>query len=261
MRRFHLLCPSYSGSTMLSVLASWHPEVIGFGDTYPVLPDYSSYGCLCGAPLLRCPMRQAIQERMARCGYPGYDWMRWKAVPAEEEHDAFLLSIEAATGAAVYFDGSKSPDRLLLEPAPDGLVRLVKDPRDAVASYRRYFRGGADAYDVASMFWLGYWSQARVADREARPTCTLYYEDLVAEPAVVLNRLWRFMGVAEIGVPPEAETHVTGHVSILRFRKCGIENHGGKWKQELSAADIEAVHRAIEEFDTEHLAARYFGSA
>ena len=59
-----LLGTSYSGSTLVSMLMSSQPRVVGFGDTYvPPNPDhYPKHPCTCGSWYEECPPRVAIAD-------------------------------------------------------------------------------------------------------------------------------------------------------------------------------------------------------
>lgn len=75
MKNIALLSTSYSGSTLISMLACSHPNVIGFGDTYNYqfvkLEDTS---CTCGSkPSVCCPVRVELERRMISKG----DCFRW----------------------------------------------------------------------------------------------------------------------------------------------------------------------------------------
>ncbi|WP_267878420.1 sulfotransferase family protein [Thiocapsa marina] len=82
MRNVVLLSTSYSGSTLVSMLVSSHPHVIGFGDTYNY--QFVTLGktrCTCGAvPSVACPVRTGIESRMRAMG-EDFSWLTSNPTP------------------------------------------------------------------------------------------------------------------------------------------------------------------------------------
>jgi hypothetical protein len=148
-----LLSSSYSGSTLLSILACSHPKVIGFGDTYNYqfvrLPETR---CTCGAsPSCRCPIRVSLESKMKEMGYE-FRWTtsnptplmrglrgnraavrasrsvflmhlyrrwsdsvkKWVFARYYQENLSFLRALEECGDYECYFDGCKSLSRLEL---------------------------------------------------------------------------------------------------------------------------------------------------
>ena len=82
-RLTYILAPSHSGSTLLSLLLSSHPDVTTVGEiNVSALDDPSRYLCSCGEPLRECDFWTAIAARMNGRGIdfditsPGTDFRR-----------------------------------------------------------------------------------------------------------------------------------------------------------------------------------------
>ena len=61
-----VLCPSFHGATLLSLLLNNHDKILGMGDTLP--PRLLGCYCGCGAPLDQCAFWQSVEDRLAFIG-------------------------------------------------------------------------------------------------------------------------------------------------------------------------------------------------
>ena len=218
MKVYRVLAPSYSGATMLSCLASWHPRVTGFGDTYlSASLDYSKSVCTCGAPLLSCPLRAEINKLMGTAGHPIKSIREWEPFWDHGTENAFLHAIERAADVDVYVDGSKRVGRARTFDTA-GVIQVVKSPFEYVQSYRHYFNADATAEYIATD-WCAYHEDVDNLDRV--PVASVVYEDFVRHPAEHMSGIWRALGVGDIGLPAVSTTHVIGHSSVLKFAKTG----------------------------------------
>ena len=66
----YILGPSYSGSTLLTLLLAQHPQIATIGElkaaTVGRIPDYR---CSCGQLLRECALWRDVQARMQRRGF------------------------------------------------------------------------------------------------------------------------------------------------------------------------------------------------
>lgn len=66
----YILCPSYSGSTLLTLLLATHRDVATIGELKAApLGDVAEYLCSCGIPILACPFWKDLGERMKSRGH------------------------------------------------------------------------------------------------------------------------------------------------------------------------------------------------
>jgi len=61
-----VLCPSFHGATLLSLLLNNHDKILGMGDTLP--PRLLGCYCGCGAPLDQCAFWRSVEDRLAFIG-------------------------------------------------------------------------------------------------------------------------------------------------------------------------------------------------
>ena len=64
-----IMSPSYSGSTLLTLLLAEHPQIATVGELKATsMGDISTYYCSCGELLLACPFWSRVQEAMLKQG-------------------------------------------------------------------------------------------------------------------------------------------------------------------------------------------------
>ena len=66
----YVASPSYSGSTLLTMLLAEHPEVATIGEMKGGQEDLSSYRCSCGALFAACPFRLLTCNSKERQEHP-----------------------------------------------------------------------------------------------------------------------------------------------------------------------------------------------
>jgi len=148
----YILCPSYSGSTLLTLLLATHPDIATIGELKATpLGNVAQYSCSCGVPILACPFWMDLGERMKSRGLvfcptafdthfraqswladtilraslrrPLFETLRHAALrtlPAVHHRYRELLARNLAmidcicemTGGRIFLDGSKDPIRL-----------------------------------------------------------------------------------------------------------------------------------------------------
>lgn len=266
-----LLGTSFCGSTLLSMMLGAHQEVTSFGDTYPnVGVDYSNVQCTCGAPVLKCPLRERLAEKMAERGYPGWTWSASQPYPGRNywQHlgidkrsiafyrliarqlrerifrsfycrtSAYLAAIADLTGASTYFDGCKSLVRLdLLTSVRNDIkvMHLIKDPRAYVYS-AAIKRNISNSCWGAYRQWLSYNQLAYDFRRivGADNYRIVYYGELVRNPEKVLGRILKYFGLGNSGAIQDvrdAELHIVGNPMRLNFEQ--IEDRSQEWRPHM----------------------------
>ena len=196
-----LLGASYSGSTLVSMLMSSQPRVVGFGDTYvPPNPDhYPRHPCTCGSWYEECPPRVAIANAIRSGGIPDYSWDRATAAPVLKhlpwklrqkwplvkssslpfhrsmpdslrkflyrrfylENALMLQGLEDTGMYDVYFDGSKSVVRTELLRSTVPDIKVVHMVRHPGAYLYHYHRIGDTQYEKRLRHWFRYHHQVR----------------------------------------------------------------------------------------------------
>ena len=148
----YILCPSYSGSTLLTLLLATHRDIATIGELKAThLGDVAKYSCSCGVPILACPFWEEVGGVMKSHGHvfspaafdthfraqswlvdktlhagirgPLFEGLRqvalW-ALPSVRDRYRALLARNLAmiecicemTGGRIFLDGSKDPIRL-----------------------------------------------------------------------------------------------------------------------------------------------------
>ena len=78
-----ILCPGFSGSTLVSMLLGSQPRSVGFGDTYVshVPRHYPKHPCTCGNWYDECAPRAAAFKAIQDGGFPDCRWDNITAIP------------------------------------------------------------------------------------------------------------------------------------------------------------------------------------
>jgi hypothetical protein len=197
---------SHSGSTLLDMLLSGHPQFLGTGEVRPLIEDrlrpryipvVDERRCSCGSVVSRCAL-----------------WSRFlEFVEAEPSGDfgrryARLLSLagEVSPEARVLVDSSKYLEHLqrLLGAVEAGalggaelrVVHLIKDVRSYVASMKRIH--GLKSWQLFQTSRKWHKSHARIrhflSSRQV-PSLQVGYEELCFEPGAALERICDFAGI------------------------------------------------------------------
>ncbi len=214
------------------------------------------------APLHRGPWAERVRDTALTLA-PG--WRR-HLVNVQARNAALVASLLARTGANVIADSSKIGIRLkylLRNRAFDvRVVRVIRDGRAVALTYcdpggyadaaDPSLRGGGagrGARPVASSIREGAWrwrrsneeADALLRGLEPQRWTTVHYETLCADPLRELNRLYGFLGAAELDDVPDfraAEHHVIGNG--MRLDPHAEIRCDERWREVLSASDIEA---------------------
>lgn len=205
LKYISLLGTSFSGSTLVSMLMSSQPRVIGFGDTYvPPDPDhYPKHPCSCGQWYEECPPRVALTDAIRSGGLPDYRWDRATTTPVPKwlpwrirkkwplakssslplhryapgilrkalyrryylENKLMLQGLEDSGLYDVYFDGSKSIIRTELLRTTIPDLKVVHMVRHPGAYFYHFHRLGDTRYPTRLRHWFRYHRNARALTR------------------------------------------------------------------------------------------------
>ncbi len=67
----YIMSPSYSGSTLLTMMMAAHPEISTIGELKATaMGDIERYQCSCGAPIKTCGFWRQVDEAMTKQGLP-----------------------------------------------------------------------------------------------------------------------------------------------------------------------------------------------
>lgn len=224
----------HSGSTILDILLGNGREVCGVGqlvsDIHLPMND-----CACGRRIGDCPFWREVRARVEAMGHDwerdgralvdqahvGRLWATWRAADDDpamlrlaETSRAVAQAAAAAAGKRLMLDSSKEPTRalLLMRWLPEArFIRLVRDPRSAVASHywrlqRGYFHflrrdysaryGGPFFLALAAASWtVGNLLHELVARRDPGRVVMVRYEDLRRQPAQEIRRIGAALGI------------------------------------------------------------------
>lgn len=204
-----LLGTSYSGSTLVSMLMSSQPRVVGFGDTYvPPNPDhYPKHPCTCGSWYEDCPPRAAIASEIRSAGITNYSWDKATATPVPKwlpwkirqkwplakssslplyrgmpdalrkiiyrrfylENTLMLHGLENTGMYDVYFDGSKSVVRTELLRSVIPDLKVVHMVRHPGAYFYHFHKLGNTQPATRLRHWFRYHHHARSLTRSMSP--------------------------------------------------------------------------------------------
>ncbi len=268
-----ILAPSFHGATTLSALLNNHPEIVSLGDTNPPRV-FEQHLCTCGAEIRACRFWVGLRAAMAsheRAGSPTWFPTRPRIFGGASRLDSYLTigagvldvgglmgeslgrtapfrrfraylvgfasHVLAASDKRIYVDGEKSLTKFIAGRLagfrPAGIIHLLRDPRAFVASSKRV----GVPIEQAARDWRVYHQRIiRLTgmDRET-PVLRLRYEDLTADPAGTMAKVFAFIGVAaaDVFVRPGAGDfwHQTGNRTILSFD--GNVRSSERWRNEI----------------------------
>ncbi len=229
-----IVSAGHSGSTLLDLLLSAHPEVVGLGEAEKigakVVPKIPEHHCSCGKAYDECPfwgdfvktpehveffshrVRHIHQRKLDfLLGKKRYTFI--KHVPGPVSPEAYVRNTEALyryaierSGAKVVVDSSKRPYRpqalkdygALVEPY---IIHLVRDGRGVLWSFLKKYRKqypGEEAFWTRHAIdeWFGSNLKAELLRmRLGARSRRIRYEDLVANPEKVLAPVFRDLGL------------------------------------------------------------------
>lgn len=85
----YIASPSFSGSTLLTMLLGGHRQIATIGELKGGQEDMATYGCACGELFARCPFWQELIARLKDRGFV-YDLSDRRTMPAFNMPDSFL---------------------------------------------------------------------------------------------------------------------------------------------------------------------------
>jgi hypothetical protein len=241
-----ILCPSYHGATLLSLVIGNHSRVLALGDTIP--PDALSHVCGCGELVANCEFWQRVGT-VAGSGDPHvelvYSRPRISSRPAlnttvviaaglvaarlgvtswrgkfAQANEQFLQMCSESYEFDIFIDGYKSLSRYLALKASGfsiaGVIHLVRDPLSFVASAKRNRQPVKKSARQWSQLHKAITSVTRWTGERV---IQIRYEDFCADPDCELRRLQSWMGVREEVVqrPIEKGVHWIGNSSMRDF--------------------------------------------
>jgi hypothetical protein len=264
----------HSGSTVLDIALSGHPQIEGAGELgYFARSWLSGERCACGARVDACGFWAAVRREW--CHAVGSDDLReyealrfqlernrhWRRLPVEARRqspsfsayarwaDALFRAVCTVSGRSIVVDSSKHPARALalaLVPTIDlRLVHLVRDPRGVAWSLMRARRRRPISSWRSALLWST--RNLFVSDLRRRlgprRAFVVRYEDLVAAPRGVLTAIG---DVIEEDLSGIGRTLAAGGAVPVRHTVAGnpLRNAGEvrlqadlEWKAGLGPAD------------------------
>ena len=231
----YIMSRPHSGSTILDILIGNSHAVEGVGQLVSDMGKLDK-PCACGASIRACPFWRTVREQVEAAGITWDEavatsvgqahirnfWRTWRAKLDDSAMRRLAAITETVVGAIArtagkphVLDSSKEPTRglFLIKHYPDArLIRLVRDPRSAVASH--YWRLKEKGYyhflrrdwripqlgplflALAALSWsvgnlLGELVTRLAPDR----VLLVRYEDLRDRPAAVLARIGTALGL------------------------------------------------------------------
>ncbi len=229
VRVLYVLSSPHSGSTILGIVLSGHPDVFYAGELFEI-PDPAwnpDRSCSCGVSAAACPFWTPIREQYEAAHPPesrSVDRLEWRAFPrlllarwipslAPREYLERVRSLAKAiaerSGRSIVVDTSKDATRALayeLASGPEFDVRflhLVRDARGVVASrIRREGRVAPGSHPRKgtalrySLLWAGANVLFSLFFGLRRDRClTLRHEDVLRDPETALRKLGDLLDV------------------------------------------------------------------
>lgn len=257
-----VLCPSFHGATLLSLVLGNHSRIFALGDTIPANP---SHHCGCGALVSDCAFWRQVGAVMPRPELLALPALNQAAVIASSvaafrlgrtirfepfargvEHQlAVCQSFAAFAGRDIFIDGFKSVSRYSALKAAGfsvrGVLHLVRDPRSFAASSKRKAVPVAEA---ASQWASMHKTIARVTRLMGERVFALRYEDLCVRPEEHLRRIQSWMGLQSEPLlhPFPAGRHWVGNRSMRAFD--GTIALRESWRETLDAAELAEIEKA-----------------
>jgi hypothetical protein len=253
-----ILCPSFHGATLLSLVLGNHSRVLSLGDTVATNPHLH---CGCGELVSHCAFWQQVGEVQPRpeliaapalnqvatvsCAIAAYKVERnVRFEPFASGVDHQLVVCREFAKFDVFIDGFKSLSRYTALKAAGfpvhGVLHLIRDPRSFAASSKRK-RVPADR--AGSEWAKMHAAIARVTRLMGERVIEIRYEDLCAAPEAQLARLQSWMRLEPEALlhpfPPGG--HWVGNTSMRTFD--GRISLRESWRETLSADEIAQIEK------------------
>ena len=269
---WYILCPSYHGATLLSLLLGNHSKVAALGDTLP--STAFKQRCGCGRYIAECEFWRGLAAKIPYRGREnlfltrpqGLDrsrWMRLAAWPLlcsgvrlglTYRIEPFATTVELLAGGAcqaknaeIFVDGFKDITRYLsarLSGLPvEGAIHLVRDPRAFVASYIKIKKRSISVQDAATS-WVKLHGRLEMTKKVAGGQWVmLRYEDFVRNPDKAIQNIFAAMALQGEAVvrPIDPGAHWVGSSSLREFT--GQIKLEEKWRHELTPEEIVLVEK------------------
>lgn len=268
VRIFCVLCPSFHGATLLSLLASNHSNVLSLGDTVATKPEHH---CGCGLLVSKCPFWQQV----------GFGWQQpdvftpipprpelFKS-PALNQAAIILLSVGALklgirprfrlfakafehqlavcrrfADFEVFLDGYKSVSRYCAAKAAGfpihGVIHVLRDPRAFAASSKQK---RIQISQSAAQWASAHNTISVVTGLTRERVIQIRYEQLCASPEEELLRLqnWMQLDPEPLLHPLPPGRHWVGNRTIRSFDGKVVLREG--WRQALAPRELAEVER------------------
>ena len=239
-----MLCPSFHGATVLSVVLGNHSRVLSMGDTIPLArPGY----CGCGKLRSDCAFWSRLSEAWGPSAGPTLIpaspvILPWEGLnqaaciglstlaarlnfpleiePFRRAFDCYLSVCRDMFEFDIFIDGYKSLSRYAALKAADypvrGVIHLTRDPRSFVASAKR--RGRCPT--LSAKRWASTHSRiTRITNWMRERTIIVRHENLCANPEAELARVQGWLGVEveQLLVQPGPDRHWIGNQTVRHF--------------------------------------------
>ena len=273
-----VLCPSFHGASLLSILLNNHPRILSLGDTAPTKSSLNFF-CSCGQTIEKCEFWQLIEstqahyshkkekhlfpitpnlkigivERLNRLAF-GYNtflspWVFYSHAGRQFERSVSLF-IEVALAyhkKSIFVDGTKDINRCLsiinLKKKKVRVIHLIRDPRGYFLSMRKNLPENKVTPDTTIKTWKGFHSLALHYFVETNKCSYLpvYYERLSSDPKSEMERIFKFLGVdySDVLQKPLDPHHIIGNKMLLNFK--GDIQQDLEWQQSLTCTEQKQI--------------------
>ena len=238
------LCPSYSGSTLLSLLLGNQDGIYGAGELFifskhPERVDALQKGkCSCnGQGYQGCVFWTRVENYLVQ-----HNQLNLQALDVESENEAIFLehnralfkAIQQISGASIIVDNSKIVSRFVhLRKAGFKVVPVLLYRRPQAVVYS-WTKRGHDWWDVAHYYPAFYKEVAQKIDYEK--VLKIDYEKLVQSPtqtiADILKRVNLYPASISVDWQDKEYHHLKGNP--MRFEKTTQLKLSNQWKTQVS---------------------------
>lgn len=268
-RTVFVLCPSWHGATLLSLVLGSHSRAFSLGDT---IPHSDRFRCRCGAEACECPFWTSVVRAVGEGGGDSLIPARPRLFASNAMNQAAVATISlaalksgvrapfrkfAAANASflgvcrrekdfdLFVDGYKSIIRYLALKADGrqeiaGLIHLVRDPRAFAAAAKLK----SVTVDEASRDWVAFHRRVDTIVRlTSERALILRYEDFCAEPETHLANILDWLGLPRESLlhPIPKPSHWVGSRSMDAFD--GTIRLAERWRGELSEEELATIIR------------------
>ncbi len=268
-RTVFVLCPSWHGATLLSLVLGNHSRAFSLGDT---IPRDDKFRCRCGAQAIECPFWTAVVRAVGEGGGDSLIPARPRLFSSNAINQAAVAAISlaalkggvpapfrrfAAANARflgvcrgekdfdLFVDGYKSLIRYLALKADGrqeiaGLIHVLRDPRAFAAAAK--LKGVS--VGEACRGWVAFHRRVDTIVRlTGERALTLRYEDFCAEPEKQLATIldWLNLPREPLLRPIPKPSHWVGSRSMDHFD--GTIRLTERWRDELSKEELASVIR------------------